>query len=262
MKLDKVLSIDEQKKYTSTTKKTSRSTIDLESQNIEKFYRYGTVSVILMKKNCKGNLRTLSTLVNDGKLPCLWTIRVHHVKNEWGISIVPHDTLDKSKGEWRLFHIFKDTYFESYEKEGATISGYDTYVSIQNIKKKQLVEKIVTEAVEALKTLPLIVLHPVLFLDFKMEQDSKEFRIKSTYLEEETLMSENLYKKYLKIVAILNKEALKKEHRSILEVLGTKLITEKNLLETEKDQLDDLSAEYISHHQRIELSLSSLLQDL
>ncbi len=262
MKLDKVLNLEEQKKYTPSIKKTSRSAIDLESQNIEKFYRYGRVSVVLMKKNCKGNLRTLSTLVNDGKLPCDWTIRVHHVKNDWGVSIVPHDTIDKTQGEWRLFKIFKDNYFGDYEKEGAAISGYDSYVSIQNIKKKQLVERIVVEAVEVLKALPLVVLHPVLFLDFKMDHDSKDFRIKSTYLEEETVMSENVYKKYLKIVALLNKEALKKEHRSSLEILGTKLITEKNLLETEKDELDDLSAEYISHHQRIELSLSSLLQDL
>jgi hypothetical protein len=163
---------------------------EIEYDNVEKIYRYDNVGVLLMKKGTKGNFRILSTLINDGIYPCSWAVRVFYTKNSWTINVAPHDSVDKTKFDINLLEFFAEL---SEDYKSIKYFGYKTFISFDEIRSKSVVEKIVQAIVEELKDLKLEIVHPVLYLDFKKE-NSKDFRIKSTYLDEEEEVSESISK--------------------------------------------------------------------
>jgi len=253
MKFDTVASApEEQKKFNPPHNAKSH---EIEFENIESFYRYDNISVLLMKKGTKGNFRFLSTIVNDGKYPCSWCVRVHYTKGHWTISVAPHDTINKEKFDANLLDSF-----EAYSKEiKAKYYGYKTYICFDDIKSKAVVEKIVSHVIEELRQLKLDIEHPILYLDYKKdESNQKDFHIKSDYFDDQDLVSEGVEEKYLKTIKLLIESATEEEQVKI-EKIGRKLISEKILPEENKEFLDQLSEKYIPDQKRISISLSNLL---
>lgn len=250
------LKFEEEKKIVLPSHK-KNSIFEIEYSNIENIYRYDNVGVILMKKGTKGNFRILSTLINNGEYPVSWIIRIHFTKNCWTISVAPHDTIDKNNYDINLVE-----FFEKYSSELKNIKylGYKTYVCFDEIKSKKLVEKIVNYIISELREIRLEIVHPVLYLDFKKESSNKEFRIKSSYLDEDEEVPDSTYKKYLTIIKMLFNDASESE-KIIIEKIGNRLIKEKKLPNENKEYLDSLSEKYISQNDRISISLKNLIDN-
>jgi len=210
-----------------------------------------------MKKGTKGNFRILSTLINDGEYPSSWTIRIHYTKNFWTINVAPHDTIDKNKYEINLIE-----FFDKYSKELNNIKyfGYKTFISFDQIKSKNVLEKIVNHIISELKDIKLEILHPVLYLDFKKENCLKDFRIKSSYLDEDEIISESLYEKYLTIIKTIISE-ISLDEKVIVEKIGNRLMKDKKLPNENKEYLDMLSEKYITQEKRISISLRNLINN-
>lgn len=250
------LKFEEDKKIVLPSHK-KNSIFEIEYSNIEKFYRYDNIGLILMKKGTKGNFRILSTLINDGTYPTSWTIRIHYTKNFWTISVAPHDTIDKNKYDVNLVDFFSEY---SSELKNIKYLGYKTFVSFDEIKSKSVVEKITNYIISELKDMKLEITHPVLYLDFKKEDCLKDFRIKSSYLDEDEEVSSSVYEKYLTIMKTIMEEITSSE-RTIVEKIGNRLMNEKKLPNENKEYLDTLSEKYISQEKRISISLRNLINN-
>ena len=250
------LKFEEEKKIILPSHK-KNSIFEIEYSNIEKFFRYDNVGVILMKKGAKGNFRILSTLINNGEYPVCWSIRVHFTKSHWTISVAPHDTIDKNKYDINLVEFFKDY---SLELKNIKYLGYKTYICFDEIKSKSLVEKIVNYVISELRDIRLEIVHPVLYLDFKKENSIKDFRIKSSYLDEDEEVSDSVYEKYLTIMKTLMSDITESE-KIIVEKIGNRLMNEKRLPNENKEYLDSLSEKYISQDKRISISLRNLINN-
>jgi len=249
------LNLDDEKKIILPSHK-KNSIFEIEYSNIEKFYRYDNIGVILMKKGTKGNFRILSTLINDGKYPCSWSIRVHYTKNHWTISVAPHDTVDKSKYDMNLVEFFQ-SYADSLKN--VKYLGYKTYVNFDEIRSKSVIEKIVNFVVDELREIKLEIFHPILYLDFNKE-NSKDFRIKSSYLDDDEEVSDSVYEKYLTIMKTIIDD-VSSEEKNIVEKIGSRLMSDKKLPNENKEYLDSLSEKYISQEKRISISLRNLINN-
>lgn len=127
MKFQEIQNIQEPKKHYSLKEIKKISVPD----DIKSIFRYGDLSIILMYPNTKGSLLELSTLVNDGNKPCSWVCRISFYKNEWNISIAPHEMIHKNNIKLNVFEKIKSTF------PSVQISGNIHIASIKTPKKEE-----------------------------------------------------------------------------------------------------------------------------
>lgn len=225
-------------------KKTISDLYDLE--NFPSF-RFGNIGVFITSKR-NVPFKLLSSVINDGKKPVSWTLKVYYSKDGWNIQMGVHPNADSNISLYGILEKYQERFQET------EIIGHNNVASILKLDSKKSAEKVVRSLINVFKSVELKIEEFEIIEAFTLSE-SNSFSIPSDYSRN---VDKSAFSKFNEAVSILQKYGLNEEESKITNKIKARLQNEKYISEKGKKYLNDLMKKYLTEHERISIAMKSL----
>jgi len=215
-------------------------------KSLRSVFRYDNISICLMSPGTKGDLKYLSTLINDGKEQTSWCIRVYYTNSKWGAQIVPNSLIDKLDINISISEIFER--FKRYKN-----LEYNSTLHVGSIysKDRDVIQKAVISLIKELRDKKLNGTDKLqINTKYTLKNNSKRF-----LLEYDTSAIKVDDIPTIKKYATIYKKLIEKQ----LDDIQLKQVDIEKLNINDKEILFNLSRKYLTEHERIQIAMRFML---
>jgi uncharacterized protein YqgV (UPF0045/DUF77 family) len=240
--------LPEEKEKFLVKKNLNRKTIS-DLYDLENFpsFRFGSVGVFITSKR-NVPFKLLSSVINNGKKPVSWTLKVYYSKDGWNIQIGIHPNANTKVSLYSILEKYKEKFPET------EIIGHNNVASILKLNSKNSVEKVVRSIINVFRGVELEISDFEIIEAFTLIE-SNSFIIPSNYSKN---VDKSAYSKFNEAANKIQEYALEEEESRIIEKIKIRLQNEKYISEKGKKYLTDLMKKYLTEHERISIAMKSL----
>jgi hypothetical protein len=243
MKFDDIKINDNQEYNPGSTSHTNGINYALD---ISYFERHGTVGVYVMKEGHGGVIKEISKLLNDGKLPCSWSIKAHHADG-WNIQFCAHpDAIELPIS----ISSITDQLAQRYE---AKAIGNAKMGTISKIKDRETVQKIINSVITAFGEVKLKLPKLSIEKEFIAESKTAPFVLRGTFSDQrDSALKFQFIIKKLEETQLLTKDV------NNFKILKERVLANIPLTEEDKKLITHFTQEYFTEHERVSLAMQYL----
>lgn len=248
MKFDE---IPKEKETPEVKTKKSKGIKSYDSSEIKEMYRVGNIGVYIMKHGKKGVFKDISRLINDGKKPTSWSIKIaSNPDRTWMIQVGIHPDVDIGKTD-----IYLESIFEPFREkfDDIEIFGHRKIVTLNKIDDVKKLNSILRLIISMFKDYELDFEHIEIDPVFSMEESKSNIKI-----SEGEMYDAKSSTKFIQIIKKISSMKMSRQDRNELNRIYKKIKEKRILSEKDKLSLNNLSEIYLTTHERVSIAMKYL----
>ncbi len=218
--------------------------------DVLEYFLYENLAIYIMKQGIKGNFKAIAPLVNNGKNPASWAIRIYNINNEWTLHFAPHPniTIDINLRE------------EVEALLGREVLGHNHVVMFITTRKDEL-EEVINFLIKGYSTKKLDgVEGQHIDSNYTIESSNKKYKLPAKYATIIESFDEETYDKYLIIIKkLLSNDSIDKKEKDEIIRIGKRFLKSKYLNTRESKFLNTCIEKHLDTHSKIKIALQYIL---